>query len=86
MANWGPAEDAQYLHVLRAESGKHFLRQSVKNIKGIIQQMNRTLPINTVYFHQPCVYVTQLYLFTALGYGFVTRMCVCVYGCVSVCT
>ena len=48
MANWGPAEDARYLHVLRAESGKHFLRQAVKNIKGIIQQMNSTWTISTV--------------------------------------
>ena len=48
MANWGPADDARYLHVLRAGSGKHFIRQPVKNMKGIIQQMNSTLPINTV--------------------------------------
>ena len=47
-ANWGPADDARYLHVLRAEPGKHFLMQAVKNTKGIIQQMNRTSTINTV--------------------------------------
>ena len=27
--NWGPEDDARYLHVLRAESGKYFLRQAV---------------------------------------------------------
>ena len=28
-ANRGPADDVRYLRVLRAESGKHFLRQAV---------------------------------------------------------
>ena len=54
MANWGPAEDARYLHVLRAESGKHFLRQAVKNKKvSFCKLMNRTSTINTAQSHQP---------------------------------